>query len=177
MLENHAVVIMGVSGSGKTTIGELLSARLGCDFIDADSLHPAENREKLRNGIPLTDDDRWPWLEAVRNCIKERTDEGKSIVVACSALKQAYRDFLAEGGQKATNQERSHDIQFVYLSGDISTIRERREKRRGHFMNPSLLESQFATLEPPVEAIVVDVDWAPEEIIRVVLMRLKGGGN
>jgi len=175
MLENHAVVIMGVSGSGKTTIGELLSARFGCEFIDADSLHPAENREKLRNGIPLTDDDRWPWLEAVRNCIRERTVKGKSIMVACSALKQAYRDFLIANKLHVDGQPDTVDIRFVYLHGDITTIRERIENRRGHFMNPSLLESQFATLEPPVDAIVVNVNSAPQEIIRFVVEQLNGG--
>ena len=140
-------LLMGVSGSGKTTVGEPLARKLGWRFIDADDLHPPANVAKMSRGVPLEDADRWPWFDRIVAEMRRLTAAGESAVIACSALKQAYRDRLATGG----------DVRFVYLKGDIATIEPRLERRSGHFMPPSLLPSQFATLEEPREAIVVDI--------------------
>jgi len=138
---------MGVSGSGKTTVGEPLAHKLGWRFIDADDLHPPANVAKMKRGVPLEDADRWPWFDRIVAEMRRLTAAGESAVIACSALKQAYRDRLAAGG----------DVRFVYLKGDVATIEPRLKRRAGHFMPPSLLPSQFATLEEPHDAIVVDI--------------------
>ncbi|RAI41741.1 gluconokinase [Rhodoplanes roseus] len=156
------VVLMGVAGSGKTTIGLLLAERLGCGFSDADSFHPPANVEKMRAGIPLTDDDRWPWLHALRAAIEGWERAGVDHVVACSALKQAYRDVLAP----------QDDATFVYLKGSAALIGPRLAARTGHYMNPKLLDSQFATLEEPDDAIVVDIAPTPPEIVADILCKL-----
>lgn len=143
------VVLMGVTGSGKTTIGRLLAERLGCPFLDGDDFHPPQNVAKMRAGTPLEDADRWPWLAL----INARLRAEKDAVLACSALKAAYRDVLAQGVQ---------DFRLVYLRGDIELIRSRLAVRKHRYMPASLLESQFATLEPPTGAITVDVSAAPE---------------
>ena len=138
---------MGVSGSGKSTVGPVLAAELNWPFLDADTLHPPANVAKMANGVPLTDADRWPWFDRIVAEMRRYAAAGKNVVIACSALKQAYRDRLASGGS----------VRVVYLKGDAETIAPRLAGRRGHFMPPSLLASQFATLEEPDNAIVVDI--------------------
>ncbi|HEX7271244.1 MAG TPA: gluconokinase [Casimicrobiaceae bacterium] len=140
-------LLMGVCGCGKTTVGEALAQALGWRFIDADDLHPPSNVAKMASGIPLTDADRWPWYERISAELQNATAAGQHAVLACSALKQAYRDRLARGV----------DLRVVYLKGDAATIEPRLASRRGHFMPVSLLASQYATLEEPGEAIVVDI--------------------
>ena len=160
------VIVMGVSGSGKTTVGELLAERMGCGFSDADDFHPAANVEKMRAGVPLTDDDRWPWLQALRKAIEDWEAAGVSRVIACSALKDAYRDILSPGD----------DVVFVYLKGDTETIAERLTARRGHYMNPNLLTSQFAALEEPADAIVADITPPPAAVVDEIMPQLKARG-
>jgi gluconokinase len=157
---------MGVSGCGKTTIGELLAERLGCDFADADSFHSQANKDKMHKGIPLTDDDRWPWLKAIRASIEEKKADGTTHVYACSALKRVYRDILRDGDK---------DVTFVYLKGTPELLKERIKTRKGHFFDPALLQSQLDTLEPPTadEAIEVDIALSPELIVDTVLSEIK----
>lgn len=150
------IVLMGVSGSGKTTVGQILAGKLGWTFIDADDYHPAANVEKMRRGEPLTDEDRRPWLAALRERIDRACERGEDLVVACSALKHAYRDYLRE--------DEPGCVRFVYLEGSEELIRARLANRRGHFMPPSLLHSQFEALEPPADALRIDVTPAPEVI-------------
>ena len=159
---------MGVSGVGKTTIGERLAAVLGWPFYDADDLHPPANVEKMRRGMALTDDDRVPWLARVRSLIHDREREGRSAVIACSALKQSYREYLAEG---------SRDVRFVHLAGDFSLIERRLRARVGHFMSPALLASQFAALEEPEGVLRVDVSPTPAEIVAEIVRELLPTGN
>jgi len=154
-----AIVVMGVSGAGKSTVGKLIAARLDCPFGDADSFHPKANIEKMASGQPLTDEDRWPWLRAIAAWIAEHRAAGTTCVVTCSALKRAYRDLLT-GNQRA-------DVRLVYLKGDIDLIAARLKSRTGHFMPPALLRSQFDALEEPradEHAIAVPIDEMPEEI-------------
>ena len=146
---------MGVAGSGKTTIGRLLAYDLRWPFYDADDFHPPANVEKMHHGVALTDADRAPWLDALHALLEQLTRDGHSAVLACSALKRAYRDRLSAG---------IAGVQFVYLRGDASLIRLRLARRSGHFMPIDLLQSQLDTLEPPADAIAVDIDSAPEEI-------------
>jgi gluconokinase len=141
------VVLMGVCGCGKTTVGRALAAKLEWRFLDADDFHPQANVAKMAHGVPLTDDDRWPWLDRVVAELQRHQLAGLHVVLACSALKQAYRDRLAQGG----------DVRFVYLKGDAATIEPRLAGRSGHFMPASMLASQFAALEEPTAAIIVDV--------------------
>ena len=143
-------VVMGVSGSGKTTVARALAHRLGCNFAEGDDLHPAENIAKMAAGRPLTDEDRWPWLAAVAEWIAVQADAGQNGVVSCSALRRAYRDRL-----------RRSDVTFVYLRGDRASIARRLADRTDHFMPAALLDSQFATLEPPTaDERHIDVDIA-----------------
>ncbi|WP_332908236.1 gluconokinase [Naasia lichenicola] len=134
-----AVVVMGASGSGKSTIGRLLADRLACDFVDADDLHPDANKAKMHAGIPLTDEDRSPWLHLVGRAIATEVDAGREVVVACSALKRAYRDILRSAAP---------GVEFLYLDGSRELLAQRLSARSGHFMSPTLLDSQLATLEP-----------------------------
>jgi len=154
------IIIMGVSGAGKTTVGTILAERLGWEFYDADDLHPKDNIEKMRAGVPLTDADRLPWLAALRGLIRSR-DAG--MVLACSALKQYYRDYLRGGRQ---------DVAFVYLKGDPSLIEKRLEGRKGHFAGPGILESQLGDLEEPEDALVVDASPDPESIAGEIIRGL-----
>lgn len=135
------VVAMGVSSSGKSAVGAAIARRLHAPFLDGDGYHPPANKEKMRAGIPLVDEDRWPWLETLAGALHEAADRKGVAVGACSALKRAYRDFLTE--------KAGEPILFVFLDGSIETIRKRIEARRHEFMNPNLLDSQFATLERP----------------------------
>ena len=141
------VVQMGVCGCGKSTVGRALAEALGWRVLDADDLHPAANVEKMASGVPLSDEDRWPWYDRIVAESKRLSASGQHVVLACSALKQAYRDRLARAG----------NLRVVYLKGDAAAIGPRLASRRGHFMPASLLASQFATLEEPRDAIVVDV--------------------
>ncbi|PYE41597.1 gluconate kinase (SKI family) [Rhizobium sp. PP-F2F-G20b] len=145
------VVVMGVSGCGKSSVGEAIAAAFATDFIEGDALHPPENIAKMSAGTPLTDEDRWPWLDAVGKALHQGSDAGHAVVVSCSALKKVYRDHLrkAAGGRLA----------FVYLTGTRAVLESRMGHRTGHFMPTSLLDSQFRTLEPPTgEDLVVTVD-------------------
>jgi len=153
------VLVMGVSGAGKTTVGRLLAMDLGWTFLDADDFHPAANVAKMHAGIPLTDEDRRPWLEALRRRIAGAHDRGESVVLACSALKHNYQHFLEEADPG--------DVRCVFLEGPRELIRRRLEAREGHFMSPALLDSQFAALEPPDDAVRVDVSGTPEQVASV----------
>lgn len=157
------VVLMGVAGSGKSTVGRLLAERAGATFYDADDFHPRANVEKMRDGVPLTDEDRLPWLGALRELIRDCLVRGVRAVLACSALKEEYRARLLVDGR----------VKFVYLKGDYSLIEERLKNRRGHFMKPGMLDSQFDTLEEPRHALQVEVAAPPEEIVETIKDRLK----
>jgi len=160
------LIAMGVSGCGKTTIGEMLAQRLGCEFADADSFHSQANKDKMHKGIPLTDEDRSPWLKAIRVSIEEKLASGTTTVYACSALKRVYRDILRDG---------DNDVTFVYLKGTPELLKERIKTRKGHFFDPALLQSQLDTLEPPGpdEAIEADIATTPKEIVEKVLREVK----
>ena len=150
------IVLMGVTGSGKTTVGTMLAKDMGWDFHDADDFHPAANVEKMRQGIPLNDDDRIPWLNALGDLVQRAHDTRKGIILACSALKHSYRELL---------RREKLPVQFVYLCGPQDLIKERLEARKGHYMNPALLPSQFATLEEPQDALYMDISPDPSEIV------------
>jgi gluconokinase len=156
------VIIMGTTGSGKTTIGTLLAKHLGWEFVDADDFHPPANVEKMKHGIPLTDADREPWLRALHDKIVEWIAEARSVALACSALKKSYRDELRA----------SPDVKFVYLKGSYELFSQRLLARKGHFAKQDLLASQFATLEEPADAISVDTAPAPEQIVEEVRRQL-----
>jgi len=158
--------MMGVSGSGKTTVGEALARRLGVPFRDADEFHPKSNVEKMSAGIPLTDADRWPWLDAIASAIRE-TPRGAGLVVSCSALKRVYRDRIFLSAVRP--------ITFVHLDGSKAVLAERLKDRKGHFFPPSLLDSQLATLEPPGDAIAIDVAAPLEESVAAIVKRLQPG--
>ncbi|ACC71749.1 gluconokinase [Paraburkholderia phymatum] len=160
------LIAMGVSGAGKTRIGELLAERLKCSFTDGDAFHSAANKEKMHNGIPLTDEDRWPWLRTIRAAIEEKQRAGETAVFTCSSLKRSYRDILRDGDR---------DVCFVYLKGTRELLQERLQTRTGHFFDPSLLQSQLDTLEEPGEdeAITVSIELTPEEIVDKTLAMVK----
>lgn len=156
------VVVMGVSGAGKTTVGRRLAARLGCAFSDADDFHPPANVARMRAGVALDDDDRRPWLAALARAIAGWRAADGDHVLACSALKAAHRAVLAEGGA----------VVFVHLTGTPELLAARLAARTGHFMNPALLASQIATLEAPADAITVDVAAPVDEIVAEIAERL-----
>ena len=161
-----ALIVMGVAGSGKSTIAERLAERLGWTFEDGDDFHPKANVAKMSAGHPLTDDDRWPWLQAIADEIDRVSSSSGHVVVACSALKRAYRDVLVHGRR---------DIGIVYLDGSCELIGERMAKRKGHFMPPGLLDSQFKTLEPPApdeRPISVSIDAPVEAIVDAIIGQL-----
>jgi gluconokinase len=162
-----ALVVMGVSGAGKSTVGKLIAEQLGCPFRDADSFHPKANIEKMSRGQPLTDEDRWPWLQAIAGWIAEHRAAGTTCVVTCSALKRVYRDIVTH--------RQSADVKLVFLKGTSDLVATRLKARKGHFMPPALLKSQFDTLEEPAideQAIIVSIDATPEEIARHTLAQL-----
>jgi gluconokinase len=161
------VVVMGVSGCGKTTVAKRISAVCGWAFAEADEFHSVANVEKMRGGLPLTDDDRWPWLRDLSGWMAARAAAGESTVVACSALKRSYRTVLSAGPPS---------IVFVHLDGPSPTIRERLSRRSGHYMPASLLDSQVADLEPlhhDEPGFVLDVNLPPDELVRRAVQRLR----
>jgi gluconokinase len=164
-----ALIVMGVAGSGKSTIGEQLAARLGWIYEDGDTFHPANNVAKMSAGKPLTDEDRWPWLKAIADEIDRLCLAGERAVVACSALRRAYRDVLVHG---------RNDIRLVYLEGTQQLIADRIGQRKGHFMPPGLLASQFKTLEPPADderPLTVSIDAPVETIVDDIVRQLGPG--
>ena len=162
--EKPLIVVMGVAGSGKTTLASQLAERLGVPFVEGDSLHPAANVKKKSSGIPLTDEDRWPWLEAIGERMEAEHATGHGVVVACSALKRAYRDCL---------RSKVHGkMHFVLLDGARKLISDRMKQRKGHFMPAKLMDSQFATLERPApdeHAIILDISHKPAELVEQVV--------
>jgi len=159
------IIIFGVSGAGKTTVGKLLARELGWQFLEADDFHPAANIEKMHNGRPLTDEDRWPWLDRLRKQIEQLLSGGENAVLACSALKRAYRDRLRV----------SDEVRFVFLRGDYALVEKQLRSRRGHFMNAALLQSQFDDLQEPQadeHALIVALDRGPEEIVEEIEAKL-----
>jgi gluconokinase len=159
------MIIFGVSGAGKTTIGKLLAEELGWRFYEADDFHPRANIEKMHSGHPLTDEDRWPWLERLREQIARSLAAKENAVLACSALKRAYREHLRV----------SDDVKFVFLRGDYALIERQLRRRRGHFMNHALLQSQFADLEEPgsdENALTIDLGRTPEELVEEIKAKL-----
>lgn len=157
------IVIMGISGSGKTTVGKLLAAALGLPFYDADDLHPEANKQKMAAGQPLNDNDRWPWLEKLGNKIREWNNE-YGAVLACSALKESYRQKLATVP--------GSDLKWVLLHGSRDVIKQRMEQRQEHFFDPGLLDSQLEALEKPAYGIHVDINKSPEVIVDAILKEL-----
>ncbi|MEM7716275.1 MAG: gluconokinase [Cyanobacteria bacterium P01_A01_bin.68] len=157
------ILVMGVSGSGKTTIGEKLAESLGYKFADADDFHPQENIEKMRNGIALSDKDRLPWLQKMQDVIKQHLLENTNIVITCSALKASYRQMLLIDHES---------VKLVYLKGSFELIHKRLKERLNHFMSEKLLKSQFEILEEPLEAIEVDISQPLEVIVQEILEEL-----
>ncbi len=151
------ILIMGVSGSGKTTIGKLLANSLDWQFSDADAFHSPENVEKMRCGIPLSEADRIPWLQDLQTAIKNWLQENKNVVLACSALKESYRQFLVLDSDR---------IKLVYLKGSYELIQKRLQERHHHYMSEKLLDSQFYTLEEPLDTIYIDVIETPQVIVQ-----------
>ena len=162
------VVLMGVSGSGKTTVGTVLAKQAGATFADADDYHPEANKKKMAAGQPLNDEDRQPWLETLNGLLRGWYQEGKSGVLACSALKDKYRTTLASGMPKGA-------VSFVLLELTREELEKRLAARHGHFMNPKLLDSQLATLEAPSDAYKVENDKSPEEVAAEILEDVKQG--
>ena len=150
-----AIVLMGVSGSGKTAVGTRLAQKLHYEFLDADNFHPPANIEKMKHGIPLTDEDRIPWLQNLHREIATRLSQSKSVILACSALKESYRETLREGLPQ---------IRFVYLHVDKETLAQRLQQRKGHFFPKELLDSQLATLEVSHDALVVEENRPLDEV-------------
>lgn len=163
------VVLMGVTGSGKTTIGTLLAQRTGTVFADADDYHPLANKEKMAAGHPLNDADRQPWLETLNKLLRDWHESGKGGVLACSALKETYRATLASGMPEGV-------VAFVLLDGPKELIAERLAERHHEYMNPKLLDSQLATLEPPKDALRVVNDRAPEDVVEEILAYVRPQG-
>ncbi len=156
MNDKSIFIVMGVSGSGKTTVAQALAQATGGIALDADDFHPKENKAKMSAGIPLTDDDRWPWLDRLNAELRARGSQGKPLFLACSALKQKYRDRLVAG---------LPDARIVYLKGSRELIAARLALRKGHFMPAALLDSQFAALEEPKDALVLDISGTEDQLV------------
>ncbi len=152
------IVLMGVTGSGKTTVGKLLAAELGWTYYDADDFHSPANVEKMKHGIPLEDVDRQPWLETLRNLLRDCLERGENCVIACSALKEAYREYLLL----------SDEVHLIYLRGSYDLIQQRLADRSDHYMNPKLLRSQFEILEEPQGHLAIDVSLPAAEIVKTI---------
>ena len=156
---------MGPAGSGKTTVGKLLAAQLSWEFADGDDFHPLANIAKMSRGIPLTDEDRLPWLKSIRDAMRQWQAQGKNGVIACSALKRSYRELLGIGAN-------GKDVRLVYLKGTCDLLLERLHSRKGHYMKDKMLVSQLADLEEPEDALTVDVSKSPEEIVSEIRKEL-----
>jgi gluconokinase len=156
------ILLMGTTGAGKTTVGELLAGRLRWTFLDADDFHPPANIEKMKHGMPLADSDRFPWLQKIHAELLHLTQSGKNVVLACSALKQSYRDLLSA----------DLDMRIVYLRGTYEVMRRRIESRHGHFAGEAILAGQFADLQEPKNALVLDVSHPPEELVAEIIANL-----
>jgi gluconokinase len=161
------VAVMGVTGSGKTTVGSLLAKRLGWEFADADDFHSAANKDKMHRGIPLTDADRMPWLAAIHEKLARTDAEHRSLVLGCSALKQSYRDQLF----------RDLQVRLVYLKGSYELIDHRLHDRKGHFADDKILAAQFADLQEPWDAVTVDISGAPAQIVDEICRALNLPGS
>ena len=159
-MPNKVIIIMGVSGSGKTTIGKMLAEKTRFEFYDADNFHPKENIEKMQAGIPLTDEDRWPWLDNMNNFAKEKIKTG-NVIVTCSALKEIYRLRLCKGIETS--------CRWIFLKGTYDMILQRMQQRKEHYMPASLLQSQFDALEEPTGAITEDISQSPEIIVQRII--------
>lgn len=159
----RAYVVMGVSGCGKSSVARELAVRTGGLVLDADDFHPLENKEKMRAGIPLIDEDRWGWFDTLNRELKQHATQEETVFLACSALRQAYRDRLAEG---------IPNLRFIYLKGSKELIQQRLNERKGHFMSPKLLESQFDILEEPENALIVSISDSLQAIIDHLIPRL-----
>jgi gluconokinase len=157
------VIVMGVVGAGKTTVGRLLAKELGWQFADADDFHPPANIDKIRSGIPLNDDDRGPWLDRIRRYLLECEALQSNLALACSALKRSYRQELRVGPE----------VRFVYLKGNADLVAERLRSRHGHFADTQILASQFSDLEEPEDALVVDIGETPEDIVDEIRKQLR----
>ena len=170
-MDPGVIVVMGVAGSGKSTIAAELARRLGWRFAEGDSFHPAANVEKMSRGVALNDSDRWPWLDAIAAWVRETRQAGERCVVACSALKRAYRERIAHG---------RGDVRFVYLQGTYDLVSKRMTSRTGHYMPLALLQSQFETLEEPgseENPIVMSIEQPPGELAARILEALRGTGG
>ena len=159
-----AIIVMGVSGCGKSTIGLMLAAQLGWRFADGDDFHPPANVAKMKSGTPLSDEDRWPWLDQLNGLLRDSNSSGKPLVLACSALKQRYRDRLA---RNVVN------LRLVYLYGSFELISARVAARQHKYMPASLLRSQFDALEAPIDALAIDIDQAPEQLVDAVVRAVR----
>ena len=156
------IVLMGVTGSGKTTVGRLLAEELDWQFYDADDFHTPANIEKMKRGVPLNDEDRRPWLETLRDLITGCLKQNINAIVACSALKESYREYLLTDDR----------VRLIYLKGDYRQIQKRLSNRHGHFMNPALLLSQFDALEEPEQSAHINISESPAEIVKTIKSRL-----
>jgi gluconokinase len=156
------LLVMGVAGSGKTTVGEILAKRLGWTYLEADDFHSPANKEKMRRGVHLTDADRLPWLDAIHAELQAQDTQGKNVVLACSALNETYRQRLMVG----------LDVKLVYLRGPKELIAERLRQRTGHFAGEAILDDQFAVLQEPQNALVIDIAEPPEKILEEILQKI-----
>ncbi|RIY32653.1 gluconate kinase [Psittacicella melopsittaci] len=171
MAQNQVVILMGVSSTGKSSVGKAVADNLGIKFIDGDDLHPRANIIKMSSGRPLNDLDRAPWLERIRDAVFSLDNKHESGIIVCSALKQQYRDFIREGNPR---------VKFIHLHGDYDLILERLKQRSGHFMKANMLQSQFATLEMPVnetDVVQVEVDKSLPEVVQACCQILQGWIN
>lgn len=157
---------MGPAGSGKTTVGKILASQLSWEFADGDDFHPPANVAKMAQGVPLTDEDRFPWLQSIRNAMQQWLALGRNVVLACSALKRSYRELLGIGPN-------GKDVRLVYLKGSYDLLLERLHSRKGHYMKDQMLASQLADLEEPEDALTVDVSKSPGEIVSEIRKRLE----
>jgi len=163
-VEHKAIFITGVSGSGKTTIGQLLAQKTGYAFYDADDFHPQQNIDKMKAGEPLTDEDRWPWLDNLHHLASQKI-QNESIIIACSALKQVYRKRLSNGIEA--------NCRWVFLNGSYATIQQRMQQRKDHYMPAALLQSQFDALEIPAGAIEATIEMPPEAIVNYLIQAIQ----
>ena len=164
MVDTRFLIVMGVSGSGKTTIGQAVASKLGWDFYDADDFHPQENIAKMAMGIPLTDADRAPWLASLHDLIESCLTRDRPGILACSGLKESYRQFLLEGNER---------VEIIYLRGSYELIRSRMSARKNHYMKPEMLQSQFDALEEPTDALTVDISLSVDEITQKILQHME----